>query len=378
MDADASGGGSGHGYSLQVKRPKGKDRYPSLSYCKIGVEQYTCPTMYDYDPNKVSMSRLRRAYALNDHYVAIVMAALWPHALFPLELWRKTYDLFWSGFADSVASFYSIVIPEFPTSNTTEEKYFYAHLYAQDMENLFSMLASRVHVNALREGLRYIVSMTYENIEDIMFQDKMDDLFERLSIIEEKNDYTFPQILPKEKFITLMQEKIFSYPRSKYSFISKIYHDTILVDTVAAIRQLHFLKIPFKTEVKGITHALLNSVRNSLAEEAASAATPTAQPYERTTVPPSTGSRKDTTRVNVTRQICEEIAEELLQEKRQFENSKATWKQSLLFDNGKTNWQTFIHAVKTRLGQPPHHETARAEWDKIPKSIKHMGRVREQ
>jgi hypothetical protein len=66
-----------------------------------------------------------------------------------------------------------------------------------------------------------------------------------------------------------------------------MYQDTIFVDTVAAIRQLYFLKIPFKTEVKGITFALLNSVHNSLAEEAASAATPTAQPYERTTVPPS-------------------------------------------------------------------------------------------
>lgn len=334
--------------------------------------------MYDYDPNKVSMSRLRLAYALNDHYVAIVMAALWPHALFPLELWRKTHDMFWRGFADSVARFYSIVIPEFPDSDATKEKYFHAHLYAQDIENLFSMLASRIHVNALREGLRYIVSMTYENIDDTMFQDKMDGLFEQLSRIEENNDYKFPQRLPKEKFIALMEQKIFSIPPSSYFFIPKMYQDTILVDTVAAIRQLHFLNIPFKTEVKGITLALVNSVHKALAEEAASAAPPTARPYERTTLSPSTGSRKDITRINATRQVCEEIAEELLREKRQFESSKAAWKQSLLFDNGKTNWKTFIHAVKTRLGQPPHHDAARAEWDKIPKSLKHMGRMREQ
>ena len=87
--------------------------------------------MYEYDPNKVSMNRLRLAYALNDHEAEIVMAGLWPHALFPLELWRKTHDLFWRGFADTTTRYYSINSPEFPESNGTEEKYFHAHLYAR-------------------------------------------------------------------------------------------------------------------------------------------------------------------------------------------------------------------------------------------------------
>ena len=334
--------------------------------------------MYDYDPNKVSMSRLRRAYELNDHYAAIVMAALWPHALFPLELWRKTHDLFWRGFADGVALFYSIQSPEFPDSDAPKEKYFHAHLYAQDMENLFSKLASRIHVNALREGLRYIVSMTYENIEDVTFQDKMDGLFERLSMIEERNNYIFTQRLSKEDFVSIMEEKIFSITPTWYYFISKMYQDTILVDTVAAIRYLHFLKIPFKNEVKGITRALVESVHKSLEEEAAHTAPTAVQSPEQCIAPSSTGSRRDIPRINSTRRICEEIVEELLREKRQFESSRATWEQHLLFDNGKSNWKTFIHAVASRLGQSPHHDTARAEWKKIPESLKHKGRVREQ
>ena len=350
----------------------------ALVLCKICNEYYICPTMYEYDPNKVSMSRLRLSYALNDHEAEIVMAGLWPHALFPLELWRKTHDLFWRGFADTTTRYYSIKSPEFPESNGTEEKYFHAHLYAREMENLFSMLASRIHVNALREGLRYIVAMTYENSEDITFQDKMNSLFEKLSMIEENNDYKFTQRLSNEAFTALMEEKIFTIPPSWYFFILKMYPDTILADTVAAIRSLYFLNIPFKMEVKGITRALVDSVHKSLAEEAARAATPTAQPQEQTTALPSTGSRKDVTRINATRKVCEEVAEELLQEKRLFENSKDTWKQILLFDNGKTNWQTFSRAVETRLGQPPHYEAARAEWKKLPESLKHKGRVREQ
>lgn len=334
--------------------------------------------MFEYDPQKISMSRLRLAHALNDHYVAIVMASLWPQALFTLELWRKTHDQFWRGFSDTIARFYSIVKPEFPDSNSTKEKYFYAHLYAQDMENLFSMLASRIHVNALREGMQYIVSMTYENPDDVTHQDKMNGLFEKLSMIEENNDYKFTQRLSKEKFIAFMEEKIFSIPPSWYFFISRMYQDTILVDTVSAIRHLHFLNIPFKMEVKGITHALVNSVHNSLAAEIASATIPTAQPQAKTTAPPSTGSRKDIERITATLKTCEGLVKELFQERQAFENNKNTWKQGLLFDNGKTNWITFIQAVERHLGSKPHHDTARAEWKKIPAKLKHMGRMREQ
>ena len=334
--------------------------------------------MYEYDPDKVSMSRLRHAYALNDHYVAILLDALWPHALFPLELWRKTHDFFWRGFADTTARFYSIVIPEFPDSEAPKDKYFYAHLYAQDMENLYSMLASRIHVNALREGLRYIVSMTYENADEFIFQEQADKLFERLSMVEENNNYTFTQHLQKEKFIALMEEKIFSIPPSGYFFVSKMYQDTILVDTVSAIRQLHFLKIPYKTEVKGITRALVESVHKSLAEEAASTTMSTVQPQEQVAAPPSTGSRKDIERIKVTRQVCEELAIELLQERQVFEDNRNTWKPNLLRSNGKTNWNIFTTEAMTRLGDKPHRAAARAIWEKIPGNLKHNGRMPEQ
>lgn len=334
--------------------------------------------MYDYDPNKVSMSRLRLAYALNDHYAEIVMAALWPDTLFPLELWRKTHDLFWSGFANSVALYYSIKSPEFPEHNVTEEKYFHAHLYAQDMERFFSMLASRIHVNALREGFRYILSVTYENTDEIVFKDEVGLLFEKLSAIEENNGYKFTQRLSNDKFIALMEEKIFSFPPSRYFFLSKMYPDTILVDTDSAIRRLHFLKIPFKNEVKGITQDLVDSVHKSMMEEAAATAISTLQPQEPPKAPPSTGSRKDIKRINSTRKVCEELVEELLQERHVFEIDRKNWKHSLIYDNGKTLSKTFFDAVETRLGTKPHGETAREVWGKVPGYLKHNGRMRQQ
>ena len=330
--------------------------------------------MYDYDPNKVSISRLRRSYELNDYEVENVMAALWPHALFPLELWHKTHDLFWHGLANSVTLFYSIESPEFPDSNAANEKYFHAHLYAQKVKSLFSMLASRIHVDALRKGLRYIVSMTYENIEDVTFQEEMDSSFERLSMVEESNNYIFTQHLQKEEFIAIMEEKILSLSSSWYSFIAKMYQDTILVDTVAAIRHLHFLKIPFKKEVKGIPRALVESVQKGLAEEVAHMASVTSQPPKQR----ATGSRKDITRINATRKVCEELVEELLQERQALENDKNSWKPRLFnYINGKTNWDTFFKFAATRLGNKPHRDTAREVWKKVPAKYIHPGRMPE-
>jgi len=334
--------------------------------------------MYDYDPNKVSMSRLRLSYELNDHEAAIVMTKLWPHALFPLELWSKAHDLFWSGFANSVALYYSIKSPVFSEHNATEEKYFHAHLYAQDMERLFSMLASRIHVNALREGFRYILSMTYENTDEIVFKDEMDLLFEKLSAIEENNGYTFTQRLSNEKFIALMEEKIFTFPPSRYFFLSKMYSDTILVDTVSAIRGLYYLNIPFKKESKGIPRSLVESVISKLKEEEAAAAIPTQQPQEQPQARPSTGSRKDTERINATHQVCEQLLAELLEERQALESNRNMWKPSLLNHiNGKTNWDTFFKVAATRLGDKPHRDAAREVWKKVPAKYIHRGRMPE-
>lgn len=220
--------------------------------------------------------------------------------------------------------------------------------------------------------------MTYENIEDVTSQEQMDRLFERLSMVKENNNYIFTQRLKKEEFTTIMEEKIFSIPPSWYSFISKMYQDTILVDTVAAIRHLHFLKIPFKKEVKGIPRALVESVHKELAEEAARTASATEQPPEQSIAPAHTGSRKNITRINATRKVCEELVEELFQERRAFENDKNTWVRNLLYDNGKTLTKDFLSAAAARLGAQPHGATAKKIWDKVPGKLKHNGRMREQ
>jgi hypothetical protein len=224
-----------------------------------------------YDAQKVSMSKLRRAYALNDQEAGTVMAALWPHALFPWELWQKAYEIYWRGFADRNATLYRVDSPAFPESNVHEEKYFYAHIYAHNILTLLKKLAATVHANALREGVKYIFEITYEDSSDIKCHEEIDLLFDKLSEIEKNAKYDFYAIIDADDFEAIMDEKIFSIPPTGYNFISQMFSDTILVDTVSAIRQLHFLNIPFRMEVKGITRSLVESVIKSLTDETSSA-----------------------------------------------------------------------------------------------------------
>lgn len=94
------------------------------------------------------------------------------------------------------------------------------------------------------------------------------------------------------------------------------------------------------------------------------------------TVPRSTGSRKDTARINKTRQVCEEVRAELSQEKQIFNNNKNNWIPNLLFDTGKTKRDIFMNTVQARLGDIKlHRDTAVEFWNTIPADLKHRGRV---
>ena len=98
-------------------------------------------------------------------------------------------------------------------------------------------------------------------------------------------------------------------------------------------------------------------------------------PTETVTEPKSTGSRKDTTRINETRQACEEVTEELYKEKQTFDKDKDNWNPKLLSDTGKISREGYMNAVQTRLGKTTlHRDTAYEAWKAIPTDLKHRGR----
>ena len=323
------------------------------------------------DPQKTSMGRVRQAYDLNNNEVEKVIQALWPDAVFPVELWRETHETYWRAFADSNQAVYKIESPSLPEIDLSA-KYFHSHLCALDVQAFFRKLSLNIQASILHKGLKYILEEAYEDI-DAVFPEEREFLFNTLSRLEQVD--VFDQYSPDSE---LFEEKILSLPASGYHFISYIFSNTVLVGTVAVIRLLHSLNIPFKKEVKGITRVLVDYVINSLKEEAAATVISTSQPQEQPKAARSTGSKKDVKRIKATCNVCEELVDELLEERQTFEINKDAWKPTLLYSNGKTNWNTFFKVATTRLGDDPHCTAAREVWKKVPGNLKHNGRMPEQ
>ena len=106
-------------------------------------------------------------------------------------------------------------------------------------------------------------------------------------------------------------------------------------------------------------------------------------PPQQPVAPPaaSAGSREDKARIEATREACEYVRKKIDQEKQVFDDDRGNWKPSLLFvidGNAKTNWSAFRTAVEAKPGSKCHYDTTRDEWGKVPKDLKHAGRVPEQ
>ena len=321
------------------------------------------------DQQKIPMGRVRQAYGLSVNEVESVIQTLWPYAVFPVELWRKTHEQYWRGFADSNQAVYRIESPALPEVDTAKQ-FFHVHLCALDVMEFFRKLSLNIQAGPLQQGLQYILDESYED-NATLFQEEREFLFKTLLRLETVDP--IEQYSPSSE---LFEEKILSLPPSSYHFISHIFADTVLVDTIAVIRLLR--NYPLRQEVKGITHAFVAFVLKTFPEELPGAPFSVDQAYVQSPASPSTGSRKDHERIQATRQACEEVVKELYREKQVLENNRVKWEQCLLFDNGKTNWKTFIGAVGKRLDLKPHHDTAREAWKMVPESLKHNGRMREQ
>ena len=73
------------------------------------------------------MGRVRQAYGLNGNEVEKAIGTLWPCDVFPLELWRRTYERFWRSFANSNPAIYGIESPALPEVDTAQKYFLITH-----------------------------------------------------------------------------------------------------------------------------------------------------------------------------------------------------------------------------------------------------------
>lgn len=226
------------------------------------------------DQQKISMGRVRQAYGLTGNEVESVIQALWPDNVFPVELWRRTHETYWRAFADSNQTVYKIESPSLQEVDTTK-KIFHTYLCSVDVITFFRKLSLNIKAKILREGLKYILEETYEDI-DAVYPEEREFLFSTLSRLETVDIYE--QYSPDSE---LFEEKILSLPASSYHFISYIFYDTVLVDKVAVI--LHLRNYPLVQEVKGITRDLVKFILDSHPQETSTEPETTVYPAEQET-----------------------------------------------------------------------------------------------
>lgn len=223
------------------------------------------------------MGRVRQAYALTENEVDNVIQALWPDAVFPVELWRKAHETYWRCFADSNQAVYKIESPALPEIDLTA-KYFHPHLCALDVQTFFRKLSLNIQADTLQAGLNFILEKSYEDVATV-FPEERAVLFSALGRLETTD--IFEQYSQASE---LFEEKILSVPTSNYHFISHIFSDTVLVNKDTVIR--HLRDYPLCQEVKGITHALVDFILNSLPRETSTAPEMTVPPMKQSTKAP--------------------------------------------------------------------------------------------
>ncbi|WP_241159609.1 hypothetical protein [Desulfovibrio sp. ZJ200] len=238
---------------------------PAFLLSELGVCATLSPML---DQQKISLGRVRQAYRLTSNEVETVIQALWPHAVFPAELWRRAHEAYWKDFADSNQTIYNRESPALPQP-CLSDKHFHSYLFAQDMQDFFRKLSENIHAHALELGLQYILEETYDEIDNV-FPEERECLFHALKRLETE-DFS-DQYAPDSP---LFETPIFTIPVSSYHFISHIFVDTILVNRDEVIRFLS--KYPLHMEVKGITHALVESILKSMPPETASLGSPKVQ-----------------------------------------------------------------------------------------------------
>jgi hypothetical protein len=205
--------------------------------------------------------------------VQTLLPKLLPDGIFPTILWQKAYSSFWYGTICHYRDLYkldSLTFParigflSFPQINIEPDDYdYYMKKNREFMVILFVDIASIFVSDKAKAGIDYIIEETYDTDNNIFVQER-DSLFEKLAM-EDKNFATrFASCANAKDFVITFDDKRRAVPLRYFSFLSKMFYDTIVVDKNAAICYLLVYGCSLKREVKGISRALVDRIAATL------------------------------------------------------------------------------------------------------------------
>jgi hypothetical protein len=222
------------------------------------------------------IGKLKQAFGLNTHDVQSLLSMLLPDGVFPANLWKKAYSSFWFGKIqdyrvlyklDSFPYPYPVILNclSFPNVIAPKDEYYYITKSMEMMHVLFVEICSFLSSDKVKIGLDYIIEESYDlNISKNVFYKECQELFEKLTIEDKNFAVRFASCIDAKQFIETIDDKRRAVSHKYFSFISKLFLDTIVVKKHTAIRYLLVNDYSLKQEVKGISRALVERIAASM------------------------------------------------------------------------------------------------------------------
>lgn len=110
----------------------------------------------------ITIGRVRQAYGLSARQGEMLIQALWPDAVQPLELWRGAYETCWQAFVASRHAVYGTQLPEFPLAPKLDAG-IQTYLLGFDMMEFFRTVSTVIPLNSMRYGLDVILEESFED-----------------------------------------------------------------------------------------------------------------------------------------------------------------------------------------------------------------------
>ena len=133
------------------------------------------------DRQIITLGRVRQAYGLTVREGDMLVQALWPDAVQPLELWRTTYESCWQAFVAGSHAAYGTQIPEFPSGPELVAG-IQTYLLGFDVMEFFRKISTLVPVTSLQYGLNVILEESFEDTASV-FPEEREFLFSSLKIL---------------------------------------------------------------------------------------------------------------------------------------------------------------------------------------------------
>jgi len=188
------------------------------------------------DQERIPLGKLKQAFDLNEQDAEAVISALWPNEVFPYALWETAYKLHWETAVFHNRMFYlEQKAPLFPQFDPLKHQVPLFHIYDDRIIKFFLDIATKIFATALKEGFNHLITSTYDE-NNKYFHDDIEYLFAGLSRIESEHNsgrnrpFTWEQVLTREQFKTVFEDKALFLSAGPLSVLSKIFKDTMALD----------------------------------------------------------------------------------------------------------------------------------------------------